>query len=426
MKKVFIESYGCSANAADSEIMAGVLKEAGFEIVNSSEESDVNVLNTCVVKTPTEQRMIYRIKELTKLNRPLVVAGCMTKTEKNIVEKLNPRASMIGPDSVEKIAEVIDATVQRKKVLFTDDLRKPKVCLPKIRRNPITDIIPIAIGCLSSCSYCEVKFARGKLFSYPVEAIVKETKQAVSNGCRELWITSQDNSCYGKDINTNLPELLNEICKIEGKFFVRVGMVNPLHVKSIANELIESYKNEKIYKFLHLPVQSGSNRILELMNRNYSVKDFLEIVEKFKNEFPQLTLATDAIVGFPTETEEEFEETVELVKKIRPDIVNISKFGARPRTEAAKMQQLDKKIVNERSEILHRLVKQIGLENNKKWIGWKGEMLVDEKIKNGFVGRNFAYKPIIIKTKENIFGKIFNVEVVNATSNCLITNDIIK
>jgi MiaB-like tRNA modifying enzyme len=421
MKKVFIEGYGCSANAADSEIIAGLLKEAGFEITNSFKEADVNILNTCIVKNPTEQRMIYRIKELTELGKPLVVAGCMPKTEKNVIEKINSHASMIGPDSIEKIVDVVNAAIQGKKILFTEDLRRPKVCLPKVRRNSIVDIIPVAIGCLSCCSYCSVKFARGKLFSYPIEAVVKEAKQAVNNGCKELWITSQDNSCYGKDIGRDLPHLLNEICKIEGKFFVRVGMMNPLHMKSIANELIESYKYEKIFKFLHLPLQSASDRLLELMNRGYEAKDFIEIVEKFKKAIPQLTLATDVIVGFPTETDEEFEETVELIEKIKPDVVNISKFGARPKTEAAKMQQLDKKIVNERSEILHRLVNKIGLENNKKWIGWKGEVLIDEKINGGFIGGNFAYKPIIIKTKENIFGKIINVEVINTTAKCLIS-----
>jgi MiaB-like tRNA modifying enzyme len=344
----------------------------------------------------------------------------MPRVEKNTIEKINPQASMIGPDSIEKIVDVVDAAIKGKKVLFTEDLRKPKVCLPKVRRNPFVDIIPIAIGCLSNCSYCLTKLARGKLFSYPVEAIVKEAKQAVNSGCKELWITSQDNSCYGKNSGTSLSNLLNEICKIEGKFFVRVGMMNPLHTKAIIHELIESYKNEKIFKFLHIPLQSASNRLLKLMNRGYTVNDFLEIVEKFKKEFPKLTLATDVIVGFPTETEKEFEETFELIKKVRPDIVNISKFGARPKTEAAKMQQLDRKIINERSEILHRLVKQISLENNKKWIGWKGEVFVDEKISDGFVGRNFAYKPVVIKTNENIFGKFVNVEVINATSNCLI------
>ena len=420
MAKVFIETHGCSANVADSEIMAGLLKEAGFEIVNSSGESDVNVLNSCVVKTPTEQRMIYRIKELAKLSKPLVIAGCMPKTERKIIEEINSRASMIGPDSIEKIVDVVNAAIQGKKVLFTEDLRKPKVCLPRMRRNPIIGITPVAIGCLSNCSYCEVKFARGNLLSYPIEAVIKEVKQAVNNGCKELWITSQDNSCYGKDIDTDLPKLLNLICKIDGKFFVRVGMMNPLHAKKILKDLINEYKNEKIFKFLHLPVQSGSDRILKGMNRGYGVKDFLEIIKRFKKEFPEITIATDVIVGFPGETEKDFEDTVGLIKKIIPDVVNISKFGARPGTEAAKMEQVDKKIVNERSELLHKLVKKISLENNKKWIDWKGEVLVDEKIKNDFVGRNFAYKPVVINTEKNIFGKFITVEIGNATSNCLI------
>lgn len=419
MKKVFIETHGCSANLADSEVMCGLLTEAGFEVVNSSKESDVNVLNTCVVKTPTEQKMIGRIKELTKLNKPLVVAGCMSKTEKHVIEKINPRANLIGPDSIEKIVETVSSATQFKKISLIEDSRKSKVLLPKIRKNPFIDILPICTGCLGNCSYCEVKFARGKLLSYPLENIVQEAKQALRNGCKELWITSQDNSCYGRDINSSLPELLNEICKIDREFFVRIGMMNPLHTKEILKELIQMYQNEKIFKFLHIPVQSTSNRLLKMMNRGYRIEDFLMIIEKFKKEIPNLTLATDIIVGFPTETEKEFEETMELIKKIRPDIVYISKFGARPMTEAAKMQQLDEEIVSERSKLLHRLTKEIGLEKNKSWIGWKGRIIVDEKVKNGFVGRNFGYKPIVIRTEKNIFGKFVDVEVEDSTSNCL-------
>jgi len=417
--RVYSEVFGCSSNVADYEIALGLLKQVNFDIIDNEKNSDLNIIFTCMVKTPTEQRMIHRIKELTKSNKPLVVAGCMPKTEKELIEEINPKASMIGPDSLEKIVDVVNTTVQGKKAIFLEDQRKPKVCLPRIRKNPVVDIIEVSNGCLSNCSYCQVKFARGRLFSYPAELIIKEARQALNNGCKELWITSQDNSCYGKDTGATLPDLLNEICKIEGKFFVRVGMMNPLHTKLILNDLIQVYKNEKIFKFLHLPVQSGSNRILNLMKRGYNIKDFLEIVKKFKKEIPEITIATDVIVGFPGETEEDFEKTLELIKKVEPNVVNISKFGARPKTEASKMKQIDKKIVNERSVRLHKLVKRISLENNRKWIGWQGEVLVDEKIEDGFVGRNFAYKPIIIKTKENIFGKFFDFKVKNATKNCL-------
>ena len=418
--KIFIESYGCSANLSDSEVIAGLLKNEGFGIVNSPSKSNLNIINTCIVKNPTEQRMIYRIKELTKLKRPLVVAGCMPKTSQKIIEKINPNASMIGPDSIERIVDVVHAMIEGRKIIFLKNLRKPKICLPKIRSNPIIGIIPIAVGCLSSCSYCSVKFAKGKLFSYPKEKILEELGTSLKGGCKEIWITSQDNSCYGKDIDSSLPQLVDEICKIDGEFFVRVGMMNPLHTKQILDELIESYRNEKIFKFLHIPVQSGSNKILEKMKRGYKTEEFIEIIKRFKKEIPNITLSTDIIVGFPGELEEDFQQTVELIKKIKPDIVNISKFGARPNTEAAKLKQLDVTTVNERSFIMHNLVKKTSLENNRKWIGWKGNVLVDEKTKNGFIARNFTYKPIVIKTKENIFGKIVEVEIKDATANCLI------
>ncbi len=359
MARIYAEVYGCPSNIADYEIALGILKQNGFEVVNSKKKSDLNIIFTCTVKTPTLQRMIHKIKEFVAIGKPLIVAGCMTKTDKKIIEKIAPNASMLGPDSVEKIVDVVKGTLQNKKVVFLEDLRKPKVCLPKIRKNPNIDIVPISIGCLSNCSYCSVKFARGRLTSYPIDMIIKEIKLAIKNGCKKIWLTSQDNACYGKDIGTNLPELLKEICKIEGNFSVRVGMMNPAHLKSIIDELIEIYKNEKIEKFLHLPVQSGSDRILKLMKRGYTVRDFIEIVEKFRKEIPNIYLATDIIVGFPGESEKDFEKTIELIKKVKPQKVNISKFGARTGTEAAKMKQLDPKILSQRSKIIHHLVKKL-------------------------------------------------------------------
>lgn len=357
--KIFIETYGCPSNKADSEIMVGLLKESGFDITDSPEKSDINIINTCVVKTPTEQRMIHRIRKLTELGKPLVIAGCMPKTEKRIIERINPKASLLGPDSIEKIVDVAYATMQGKKVVFLEDLRRPKVCLPRIRKNPKIGIVEISSGCLSNCSYCIVKFARGRLHSYPVEKIVDEVKRAIKDGCTEIWLTSQDNGCYGLDIGNSLPELLNEVCKVDGDFTIRVGMMNPTHVKQITDELIDAYKDKKILKFLHLPVQSGSNKILKSMKRGYTVEDFLHIVKKFRKEFPGIRLVTDIIVGFPGETEYDFKKTIELIKKIKPNKVNISKFMPRPGTEAEKMKQLDVKTIKKRSVLLANLVKRI-------------------------------------------------------------------
>lgn len=419
MVKVYAEAYGCSSNFADYEIALGLLKKVGFDIVDSVEKSDLNIIFTCAVKLPTLQRMIFRIKELTKLKKPLIIAGCMPKTDLEKIEKINPQACLIAPDQIEKIVDVAKAALERKKLSYLEDLKKPKINLPKFRKNPVIGITQVGRGCLSNCAYC-VEPYRGKLFSYPLEGIIEDIKAALKQGCKEIWLTSLDNGCYGFDLKTNLAELLKEVCKIEGKFFVRVGMANPLHIKKILKELIETYKNEKIFKFLHLPIQSGSDKILKLMKRGYKVKDFIEIVEKFRKKFPNISLATDIIVGFPYENDSDFKKTLQLIEKVKPDVVNISKFGARTGTEAVNMKQLDVKIVNERSKIISELVKKITLEKNKAWIGWKGEVLIDEIIGNEFVGRNFAYKPVVVKTKENIFGKFVNVEITDITSNSLI------
>lgn len=405
--KIFAEVYGCSVNISDFEIALGLLKKEDYEIVNDADDSDLNIIFTCVVKTPTANRMVYRIKELTKLKKPLVVAGCMPKTEKKIIERINPDASLVGPNSLGVIPDVVKSALSCKKIVFIKDLEKPKLCMSRFRKNRIVEICEIASGCLSSCSYCEVKFARGKLLSYPKNLILKEIKNSLKQGCKEIWLTSQDCSCYGRDKNSSLPELIQNICKIKGKFRVRVGMMNPAYVKDILDNLIYSYKSEKIFKFLHLPVQSGSNQILKKMNRNYKIEDFKNVVRKFKEEFPFITLSTDVIVGFPSEKNKDFRKTIDLIKKIKPDIVNISKFGSRPGTKAAKMEQLSRKIINERTKELIEMVNIIKIDNNQKWLNWKGEVLIDEiGKKGGMMGRNFAYKPVLTKGNLGTFKKI--------------------
>jgi len=421
--RIYTEVYGCSANLSDYEIALGLLKERGFSFSENPHKSVLNIIFTCCVKVPTTSRMFHRIAELTKSGRPLIVAGCISKVMRSSIEKINPSASLVGPDALEKIVDAVDYTLKGKKFVWLKDLRKPKVFLPKLRKNPVIDVIEISTGCLGSCSYCIVKNVKGNLFSYPPELIVKEAKFAVNDGCKELWLTSQDSSCYGADIKTTLPNLINNICEIHGKFFIRVGMMNPDHAKQNLQQLIEAYKNEKVFKFLHLPVQSFSPRILKEMKRNYSPNMVLEVIEKFYKVFPRFTLSTDVIVGFPGESDEDFQKTIDFVKKIKPDIVNISKFGLQPNTEAAKMEQLPRDVVDNRSRELTKVVKQITLEKNQKWIGWSGECLIDERgKKNSWIGRNFSYKPVVIRSNKKLLGEFVRVEVTDAKSNYLIGN----
>jgi len=421
--RIYTEVYGCSANLSDYEIALGLLKERGFSFSSDPHESALNMIFTCCVKVPTSSRMMHRIEELTKTGRPLIVAGCIPKVMRSSVEKINPSASLLGPDALEKIVDAVDYTLQGKKFVWLQDLRQPKVFMPKVRKNPFIDVIEISTGCLGSCSYCLVKNVKGNLFSYPQELIVKEAKFAVNDGCKELWLTSQDSSCYGADIKSSLSQLMKNICEIHGKFLVRVGMMNPDHAKQHLDKLIESYKNEKVFKFLHLPIQSFSPSILRKMKRNYSPKIALEVIESFYKAFPNLTLSTDVIVGFPGESNEDFFKTVGFLRQVQPDIVNISKFGKQPNTEAAKLEQLPRDVIDKRSAELTKVVQQIALEKNQKWLGWKGECLVDERgKKNTWIGRNFSYKPIVLRSNKKLLGEFVDVEVTDAKSSYLIGN----
>lgn len=421
MTNIYVETYGCSANKFDSEIMIGILEKFGYTI-SGLKDADYLLINTCGVKQPTEEKIIHRLKQLSNINKKIIVAGCLPKINLNRIRKTVPNFSAIlDTNSIHKIDEIVKNIENGKSnIIYFSDKPEQKPILPKHSFNQVISIISISEGCLSSCSYCCTKFSRGSLISYKPSLIFEAVKHSINNGHKEIWITSQDNSCYGKDINTNLVELLNEICKIEGKYFIRIGMMNPSYLKDFLDDLIEIYKNEKIFKFLHLPVQSGSNKILKLMRRGYKVKDFLYCVKKFRKEIPKLTVSTDIIVGFPKENNSDFKKTIQLIEKIKPDIVNISKFGARPGTLALQMEQLDHKIINKRSSVLHKLVKEIQLKNNEKWLGWKGEILIDEKgCKGNVIGRNSYYKPIVTKGK---IGTFKTIEIIDIHPTYLIGN----
>ena len=419
MKKVYVEVYGCSSNQGDYEIALGLLKKANYEIVNEK-DSDINIIFTCSVKTPTINKILYRIKELTKTRKPLVIAGCLPLTRKRLIEKINKNASLISPDNVDGIVKVVKETLNEKKVELLDEKRKPKVNLPRCRKNPLIGIVHIGRGCLSNCSYCNEPY-RGKLFSYSIKEIVKEVKNALNDGCKEIWLTSLDTGCYGFDINTNLNELLEKICKLKKKFFVRIGMMNPKYLEIIGKDLMKIVENEKIFKFLHLPLQSGSNKMLKIMNRGYKVENFVRYVKKIRKKFPFLTLSTDLIVGHPGEEDKDFKKSLKIIKEIEADIVNVSKFGAHPSTLAVKMEKISNEVIKRRSKILSEIVKKVSLKRNKKWIGWEGEALIDEIGKNNtLVARNFAYKPIVLKADKKLFGKFVKVKIKNAMETYLI------
>ena len=281
-------------------------------------------------------------------------------------------------------------------------------------------IIPINYGCLGDCSYCCVHFARGRLRSNPVDEVVERVRRDLASGVKEFWLTSQDTACYGKDIGTSLADLLNRVCEVEGDFRVRVGMMNPNLVLGMLDELVDAYSCGKVFKFLHLPVQSGDDKVLGLMNRRYTVDEFRNVVLAFRERIPMLTLSTDVICGFPGESREAFENTKRLIAEIKSDIVNVSKFFSRPGTPAEQLVPLLPRELNRRSRELAELSRRVSFEKNRAWLGWEGTVLFDERGKEGsWVGRNFAYRPVVVKTGASLLGRFVQVRVVRVFSTYL-------
>ena len=417
MAKIFVEAYGCSASFADSEMISGLILNGGHTLVDNSSESDLNIIVTCSVKDATANKMIHRIKSLK--SKPLVVAGCFPKAEKNTVEKFAENASLLGPNSLGKTLQVIDSTLNGRKQISLEDSDLSKVGLPKVRLNPVVGIVEIASGCMSECTFCQTKLSKGDLSSYRLGDIVRQVQTEIKEGCKEVWLTSTDNGCYGFDIGTDLPSLVNAVVEIPDDFMIRVGMMNPMYMPRIKEALIESFNNDKVFKFLHIPVQSGSDKVLHDMKRGHTVNTFKEIVKRAKERFGDFTISTDVIVGFPSETEEDFQKTVNLLDETRPDVVNLSKYSARPGTEAAEWKQIDVAEVKRRSKIIFEQINKISIENNKKWIGWTGKVLFDEKIDEGIKGRNFAYKPVFVRNAVDI-GQSHIVEITDVTVNSLL------
>jgi len=417
MAKIFVEAYGCSASFADSEMISGLILNGGHTLATDSTDSDLNLIVTCSVKDTTANKMMHRIKSLK--TKPLIVAGCLPKAEQSNVEKFTGNASLLGPNSLGKTLDVINSTLSGRKQIALEDSDLSKVGLPKVRLNPTVGIVEIASGCMSECTFCQTKLSKGDLSSYRLGDIVRQVETEIKEGCKEVWLTSTDNGCYGFDIGTDLPTLVNLVSEIQEDFMIRVGMMNPMYMPRIKQKLIESYDNDKVFKFLHLPVQSGSDKVLNDMKRGHTSQTFREIVKKTKEKFENFTISTDIIVGFPTETEEDFQKTIALLDETKPDVVNLSKYSARPGTDAAELKQIDAAEIKRRSKVVFDQINKISLESNKKWIGWKGKVLFDEKTEEGIKGRNYAYKPIAVKEEVNI-GDSHIVEIIDATRKRLI------
>lgn len=390
--KVYFESYGCTLNKSESGLYVNKLLSEGNTLVRRPEEADISVIGTCVVIKSTEDRMTKRIGELSRESRVRVI-GCISSVTGKVLEDEN--IEVLAPKDFRSFY-----TGQ------LDDI--------EIKEPSIFDGIPINQGCTGSCNYCISHVARGKLVSRPIGKIVSQIRMQLERGIREVRISSLDTAAYGKDIGTSLPDLVEAISSSEGDFMLRVGMMEPRNTLSVKDRLMESYSSGKVFKFMHLPVQSGDNRVLESMNREYSREDFEEIVSAFRNAYPDSMLSTDIIAGYHGDDEESFEKTVSLIEKTRPEIINITRFSPRPYTPDYNVKTPPSNDTKRWTKEYARIHEEITRDKFSKETGKVKTVLVNEKGKNGtVVGRDLAYRPVVIPGDFPVYSKV-ECEIVDS------------
>ncbi|WP_405304310.1 tRNA (N(6)-L-threonylcarbamoyladenosine(37)-C(2))-methylthiotransferase [Methanobrevibacter sp.] len=418
--KVYIDSYGCTFNKADAQIMAGTLQENEIDIVDSIQEADVIIVNTCYVKLPTENKVVYRIQKLQKdfPDKKVIVSGCMVEIDPEKLEKIGPNCSWIGPHQLNKSADVVNGAYCGEIIRETGFSKESKVGVPKLNDGTLIHIIQICEGCLGACAFCCTRFARGPLNSYPIDDIVSEAKEAIENGACEIQLTAQDTAAFGKDTGEKLSDLIKEVANLDGDFRVRVGMMHPKNILNDVDDIIEAIKHPKVYNFIHLPIQSGSDKVLSEMRRGHNVSQYLDIVSRFRNEIPDLTLATDIIVGYPTENDEDFDRTVKLLENVKPSLIHLSKYQHRKGAISSSLPEIPRDVMKKRSKFLSEIKSEITEDENRELVGSYQEVLVIEKgSKGGFIAKTNSYIPVIIDDVE--LGTFVNVKITEATSTYL-------
>jgi len=418
--KFYLETYGCTFNQADSQIMVALLEKGGYQLTEKADEADMFILNSCYVKLPTQQKIINRIKDLTTSypQSKLLVAGCMVDIDPQVLEQIAPQASWIGARQLSSTLEVVEALLKGETLRKTGHSHDIKAGLSKKRFNPLIHILQISEGCLGSCTYCCTRFARGKLQSYPPDLLLEEVEQAVQEGCVEIQLTAQDTAAYGKDTDGSLSALINDITRIEGDFRVRVGMMHPESIGGDLEALINSFKSEKVYKFLHLPLQSGNDQVLNHMRRVHSADTFKKIVHMFREAIPTLSVATDVIVGYPTEDDIAFQDTLKVISQVRPDFLHISKYHHRPGAVSSNLDEIAAPIMKSRARELNELKTQIAYQNNQKILNTVQKILItDRGSRGGWSGRSDSYKTVIVDDAP--LGEFLTVKITEAKSTYL-------
>ncbi len=432
--RVYLHSFGCVQNVSDGENILGILSEIGYEITFLLENADLIIYNTCAIRESAEKKvygLIGELKHLKDKNPDIIIGicGCMANEEHNIerIKKTYKQVDFaVGTRSIKMLPKILSEVLSKRNFAFDNDERSDYLFKTNpVRSSNFKASVPIILGCDNFCSYCIVPYVRGREVSRPFEDILLEVKTLAENGCKEITLVGQNVNSYGKNLENPITfsELLRRINEIDGDFKIR--FISP-HPKDVTTELIDTILScDKICKHIHLPLQSGSDNILSLMNRKYNAEKYNQIVDYIREKSPLFSISTDIIVGFPNESDEDFAKTMEIISRTKFSNVFSFIYSVRKGTKAAEMVDLtpaaDK---TKRMSLLLETQSDISTEYNNSFVGKNVEVLLDSIDKNGFlVGKSDEF--ITVKTSctdEKLIGERQIIKITNAQNKCLCGN----
>jgi len=371
---LYTETYGCTYNTGDTEKIMEIARSQGCVPASSAENADAVLINTCVVIEKTEKHMYERLNLYA--DKLLFVTGCLPPVAGDVLKSRYPHIHIIDPAIIHSCYMEVGTS-----------------------HAGTNAVLQIARGCNGHCTYCITRIARGKLVSFPAEDIIRQAKSIIDAGATEIQLTAQDTASWGMDRNDGLrlPDLLRQLCKIPGRFMIRIGMANPDTLLPILDDFLAAISDPKIFLFLHIPVQSGSDAVLRMMGRRYTSAQYEEICRRARGVHPDIRICTDYIAGFSGETDEDAAASVAQIERTMPGKVNITRFSVRPNTPAAKMKRIPEPIKKQRSLNLTNAANTVYDENNNALIGKTLSAVVTEVVKKGSVtARDRAYQDIVI------------------------------
>ena len=407
--KFYIKTYGCWLNRGESSVMRDILAEKGFREVECEDEADIIVVNTCAVRVESENRIVAYLKRLYEKypNKVFIIAGCLAKLRPGKIRNIIPNAILVSPDSIERVFEAVKSG---KSYLGYSERRR----LPTFRGG-ITYNIPVQSGCIGKCRFCVGRIVRSRVFSYDPAQIINHIQDAVRKGAKQIYLSGQNLSCYGLDIGLTLTELVRRILsQVNGAYKIRIGMLEfkmLIEREKGLNPFLELFRDQRLYRFIHAPLQSGSDRILELMGRGYKVEEYLDFARKVREEYWDMNITTDIIVAYPGEREDDFEQTINALREIKPDKVNYAAYSMRFGTEAYTYKPLKPEIAKYRVKRLGEVLREVYYERNKMFKHVKGVALVIECQKKYSLVRLWNYKPAILYDENAKVGEFIHVRI---------------